>query len=310
MDQSSPAHPADPHGLLSRRRFLAGALAAWVTAAGLAAEPAPADEPPGWVGPMKEVRARFTGTPGTFATFGDSITVSMAFWAPLRHEPKKMPEPMARALERVHKHMKPECWTEWKGAAHGNTGSMTIRWAHDNVDRWLKAHNPEVAVILFGTNDLGTLGVKEFEKKTAEVVDRCLKNGTVVILTTLPPRSGHLEKSKRFAEAVRRVARAKKVPLIDYHAEVLKRRPDDWDGSLAKFKDVPGGVYQVPTLIAGDGVHPSNPKAHQDYSEESLSHNGYALRNYLTVLAYAEVIRRVLPARKKDGKEGKEGPPR
>ena len=49
-----------------------------------------------------------------------------------------------------------------------------------------------MAVILFGTNDCGQLGLKEFEEKTAEVVDRCLANGTVVILTTPPPRSGSL----------------------------------------------------------------------------------------------------------------------
>src|SRR5205823_1623642 len=109
----------------------------------------------------------------------------------------------------------------WKGPRHGNTGSMTIRWAHDNVARWLRDHNPECAVILFGTNDLGALEEKEFEEKTAEVVERCLKNGTVVLLTTLPPRSGRLDKAKRFAECVRRVAREKKVPLIDYQAEVL-----------------------------------------------------------------------------------------
>ena len=92
-----------------------------------------------------------------------------------------------------------------------------------------------------------------------------------------------------------RVAKAKQVPLIDYQAEILKRRPDDWDGALPKFKDTPGSEYEVPTLICRDGVHPSNPKAHQDFSQESLSRNGYLLRNYLTLLAYAEVIERLLP---------------
>jgi lysophospholipase L1-like esterase len=254
-------------------------------------------ETPSWVGPMKEVRARFTGTPGTIATFGDSITVSMAFWAPLRGEPKNMPDEMAKAHALVKKYMREECWTKWRGPGHGNNGGMTIRWAHENVDAWLKKLNPEVAVIMFGTNDLGGLDVKEYGQKTAEVVERCLKNGTVVILTTPPPRSGLLEKSKQFAEAVRRVARDKKVPLIDYHAEILKRRPNDWDGALPQFKDVKGSEYEVPTLIARDGVHPSNPRAHQDYSEESLSRNGFALRSYLTLHAYADVIRRVLAER-------------
>lgn len=251
-----------------------------------------------WVEPMKQVHGRFTGTPGTFATFGDSITVSMAFWAALRGEPRNMPDDMTAAHALVREYMRPECWAGWKGPAFGNNGSMTIRWAHENVDRWLRSHNPEVAVIMFGTNDLGQLEVEEFEHKTADVVERCLKNGTVVLLTTLPPRSGLLDKSRQFAAAVRRVAAQKQVPLIDYHAEIHKRRPDDWDGALPKFKAIPGSEYEVPTLLARDGVHPSNPRAHQDFSPESLSRNGFALRNYLTLLAYAETIRKVLPAGK------------
>lgn len=255
----------------------------------------PAADPPDWVAPMKEVHKTFTGTPGTLALFGDSITVSLAFWAPLQGEPKGMSDDMKAAHALVRGYMKPDCWAKWRGGKYGNDGGQTIRWAQSNVDRWLKDLNPEVAVIMFGTNDLGGLERKEYEQKTAEVVDRCLKNGTVVVLTTPPPRSGLLEKSKDFAEAVRKVAKDKKVPLIDYHAETLERRPDDWDGAMPKFKDVKG-VYEVPTIISADGVHPSFPKAHQDYSAESLSKNGYALRSYLTLTAYADVIREVLRA--------------
>src|SRR5262249_37783900 len=150
-------------------------------------------------------------------------------------------------------------WAKWKGPDYGSNGSMTIRWAHDNVDKWLAKHNPEAVLIMFGTNDLGQLQVKEYEEKTRDVEQRCLKNGKGVIVSTLPPRSGQLEKAKTFAEAARKIARDEKLPLVDYYAEVLKRRPDDWDGAAPKFKDVAKDAYQVPTLISGDGVHPSNP---------------------------------------------------
>lgn len=262
-------------------------------AAARADPPAPA-KPASWVEPMRKVHARFTGTRGTFAGFGDSITVTMAFWAPLQYDPQKLDAKAAAALKSVKKYMKPDCWARWKGADHGSEGGMTIRWADQNVARWLKRLNPEVVIILFGTNDLGQLELKEYEQKTRAVVERCLKNGTVVILTTLPPRAGHLEKAGLFAEAGRRVARDLKVPLVDYFAEVMKRRPDDWDGSLPKFRTAEKDEYQVPTLIAGDGVHPSNPRTYADYSPESLDHNGYALRNYLTLLAYCDVIAHVL----------------
>jgi lysophospholipase L1-like esterase len=266
-----------------------------VLAAGGAARAA---DPPSWVEPMKKVHARFKGTPGTFAQFGDSITVTMAYWAPLAGTPKNMDPDMAKAHDLVKKYMKPDCWSKWKGSDFGSTGSMTIRWAHDNVDKWLAKHNPETVLIMFGTNDLGQLQLKEYEEKTKDVVERCLKNGTVVILSTIPPRSGQLEKARTFAEAVRRIAKDQQVPLVDYFDEVLKRRPDDWDGALPKFKDVAKDVYQVPTLIAGDGVHPSNPAKFQDYSAEGLKSNGYVLRNYLSLMSYGEVIRRVLQLEK------------
>jgi lysophospholipase L1-like esterase len=247
-----------------------------------------------WVEPMRQVHARFKGKPGTLACFGDSITVTMAFWSPLPHRAKDLPPDGARAYKLVNGYMNADCWAKWKGPEFGNNGSMTIRWAHENVGAWLKKLNPEAAVIMFGTNDLTELTLDEFERKTRDVVKRCLDNGTVVLLTTLPPRSGLADKSSDFAGAVRRIAKDTHVPLIDYQAEILARRPKDWDGSLPKFKQGPGDTYDVPTFIARDGVHPSNPKKHQTYTPEALRHNGYALRTYLTLLAYAEVIRSVL----------------
>jgi hypothetical protein len=250
--------------------------------------------PANWIEPMKKVHSRFTGVAGTFAHFGDSITVSMAFWAPLAGHPQNMSGEMERALKVVKAYQKPQCWHQWKGPEFGNNGSMTIRWAHDNVEKWLNKLNPETVLIMFGSNDVGQMDILEYETKTRAVVERCLSNGTVVILSTMPPRSGHLEKSRQFADAVRRIARDHSIPLSDYFGEIHKRRPEDWDGHLPKFKDVPGDEYQVPTLIARDGVHPSNPKQFAgEYSEEALGSCGFGLRNFLTVTAYAEVIVRV-----------------
>jgi lysophospholipase L1-like esterase len=255
-----------------------------------------AAEQPKWVAPMKKVHARFKGTKGTFAQFGDSITVTMAFWAPLAYQPKNLDQAAAYDLALVKKTMKAECWRGWKGPEYGSNGSMTIRWADENVDRWLKKLNPEAVLIMFGTNDLNQVPIKEYEEKMRSVVRRCLDNGSVVILTTIPPRSGLMVKSCEYAYVARKIAQEETLPLVDYFGEVLKRRPDDWDGAMAKFKDVPGDAYNVPTLIARDGVHPSNPPG--DYSQESLNKNGYALRNYLTLRAYAAVIRHVLEPEK------------
>src|SRR5262245_23471587 len=249
---------------------------------------------PDWLEPMKKVHAKFSGTRGTFAQFGDSITVTMAFWAPLAYDPKGLDESTAKALQRVKAYQQADCWNKWKGPDHGSEGGMTIRWAHDNIDKWLKKLNPEVVLIMFGTNDLGPLDEKEYTDKTRDVVKHCLDNGSVVILSTIPPRSGLLDKSRKFAEAVKGLGKELSVPVVDYFGEVLKRRPDDWDGALPKFKDTPGSEYEVPTLIARDGVHPSYPAKYCTYDAEGLSHNGYLLRNYLVLRAYDEVISQVL----------------
>jgi hypothetical protein len=257
-----------------------------------AAVPAPAAagaEP--WVEPMKAVHERFTGQKGTFAQFGDSITDSRAFWFGLRYTRNNASPEMERDFQLVNGYMLEDCWDR-KGPEFGNQGRMTIRWAHDNVDAWLRDLNPEVAVIMFGTNDLNSLGLQEYETKTREVVQRCLDNGTVAILSTIPPRHGFETKAAEFADAVRRIARELHVPLTDFHAEVLKRRPDDWDGALDKFAGYEG--YDVPTLISRDGVHPSNPQPYRgDYSAEALNSNGFSLRNYLVLTMYARVIREV-----------------
>lgn len=245
-----------------------------------------------WVEAMRSVHKRFSGQKGTFAQFGDSITVTMAFWSPLPHARKNAPPEMERAFKIVNSYMRPECW-HWKGPEFGNEGGKTVKWALEHVDEWLKRLNPEVVLIMFGTNDLTHVSIEEYRSQLKVLVQKCLDNGTIVILSTIPPRSGFAEKSAAFADVTRQIAVELKVPLVDYHAEILKRRPHDWDGTLEKFKGYEG--YDVPTLISRDGVHPSHPaKYRDDYSEEALRCNGYSLRNYLVLFEYAEVIEKVL----------------
>jgi lysophospholipase L1-like esterase len=255
-----------------------------------------ADEPPAWVKPMAAVHAKFTGKPGTLALFGDSITNSKAFWAPLAYAPKDLPPDIAKSLAVVKKHMNDDCWGKWRGGEYGNESGQTAKWAADNIDAWLKKLNPECAVVMFGTNDVGRADEKTYDKHLRAVLGACLKNGTVPILTTIPPRAGLEDQTKAFAEVERAVAADLKVPLIDFHAEILKRRPDDWNGAAPKFKEFAKDVYQAPTLVSGDGVHPSFPSKLADYSAAALNGNGYQLRSVLTLHAYADAITRVLAA--------------
>ncbi len=249
--------------------------------------------PEAWVEPMSQVHQKFQGVQGTFAHFGDSITVTMAFWTPLLDERQNAPPEMETAYSLVKGYMQNQCWRDWKGSRYGNQGGMTIRWAHQHIDDWLEGLNPEVALIMFGTNDLNSVPLPEYRQKLRDVIRKCLANGTIVILSTIPPRHRMAEKAAQYSKVIREIARDMKVPLSDFYKEILERRCEDWDGALEKFSSYQG--YDVPTLIARDGVHPSHPKRYRnDYSPEALKHCGYSLRNYLTLLKYAEVIEWIL----------------
>ncbi len=253
----------------------------------------PEDGAKDWIMAMRESHARFSGRKGTFAHFGDSITVSMAFWAPLPYVRKNSSPEMEEAFLAVNEYLQPECWRDWKGPQYGNEGMTTTRWAYENIDQWLNDLNPETALIMFGSNDVHSLELDEYRSRMRAIVQRCLDNGTVVILSTMPPRTKFEDKADDFAKAVRELAHQLKVPLIDYHGEILKRRPEDWNGSLEKFSQWNG--YDVPTLLARDGAHPSQPEKYRnDYSEEALKNSGFSLRNYLALMKYAEVMETVL----------------
>jgi len=252
---------------------------------------------------MKKVHARWKGTPGTFTQYGDSITVTMAFWTPLLYGtytggPKEMQDALAAAKKYVHK----PCWRNWKSGKYGCAGSTTISWAFANIDGWQKRMSPEAAVVLWGTNDAayGPHGIHHLEKYAA-VINRMLADGTVPIITTLPPFSRQrggigmflIVHNLRLAHLA--VARANKLPLIDLYKEMVTRRPDDWDGKLKKFDEGGWKGYNVPTMIARDGIHPSFPKKWQhDWSEEGLKSCGLGLRNYLTLKMWYEIYTKVL----------------
>jgi len=107
------------------------------------------------------------------------------------------------------------------------------------------------------------------------VVQACVANGTIPLITTIPPRRGYTPGvTDSYADAVRALAVEEQIPLIEYNGEVHTRRPGTtWDG----------------TLISGDGVHPSNTAPARDFSGTMLATNGYTLRNWVTLHAAHEV---------------------
>ena len=74
---------------------------------------------------MKEVNAKFSGEQGTLALFGDSITVSRAFWFGLQSNRRNASAGMAKAFELVNNYMLKACWDR-RGPEYGNEGKPVI----------------------------------------------------------------------------------------------------------------------------------------------------------------------------------------
>jgi len=239
-------------------------------------------EAPSWVPAMRKVHEGFDGTAGYVAQFGDSITYSMAFWSPMSWSD---PAPYLSEEDELPKQPGDHRWRDVikgardKGPKFGNYSGWRVGNLLKSVDEVLAREKPEMAIIMIGTNDIAGGKVPAgYEAGLQQVVEQCLEANCVPILNTIPPRRDRDQAVEAANKIIRNLAESKNVPLVDYHAEIVRRRPDgSWDG----------------TLLSGDGVHPSGKKSNV-YSDENLSESGYALRNWLNFLAMREVYFRVL----------------
>lgn len=248
---------------------------------------------PYWVNEMRQVHSNFTGTPGAIARFGDSITYSQAFFNPLQFDyPNRGPEDVV-AQEWLQSYIHRPSWG-WQSdvsgpnaAVNGNFSGTTSDWPlqttqnspQRNIDFWLQRLQPEFAVVMWGSNDLATSStVATYTANMRTTLQAIKDNGTIPLLTTIPPRRNFEQKSADFAQAMRDLAKELEVPLIDYNQEILDRQPNGtWDG----------------TLISGDGIHPSNSQP-RDFSELGLNTSGYTLRNYVTLHGLFDVYNRAI----------------
>ena len=231
---------------------------------------------------MRKVHQGFRGEPGYVAQFGDSITYSMAFWTPIGWD---NPDRFLTHNDGMPKRPKDTRWRDYikgtrdKGPEHANYSGWTVGQLNKAVDEVLARDEPEVALIMIGTNDIsgGTLPAS-YRTGLEQVVQKCLDAHCVPILNTIAPRRGRDDAVKTANDTIRSVAKQMKVPLADFHAECLRLRPDDsWDG----------------TIISRDGVHPSGGKSNE-YTLDNMRNCGYALRNWVNFLVLRQIYFHVL----------------
>lgn len=223
-----------------------------------------------WAAPMKLVHAKGLARKGSVSQIGDSITYSKAFLAGMAWG-----DPKGDEWKSLRERVEGKLLNERKGPEHGNFSGWTAADGLGKIKAVLAAEKPEVAVVMYGTNDVNkNVALDAYSKQLGQIVDACIEAGCIPILSTIPPILNKDEKVKAFNDAIKKLAAEKKIPLVDFHTEILARQPGTaWNG----------------TLLGKNDVHPSGGE-NMNFSEENLKKCGYALRNFITCRAMREVI--------------------
>ena len=263
----------------------------------LRAEEKPFPQPWGYAEAMKKVAGKFRGREGVVLHIGDSISHANPYGQWPRGGEGKTAEDKA-VLKWMHLGADDESDGWWLarfdhpdgGRSYTACGGIRAdemlaggKQHMPPLDKLLDTYKPRIVVFMLGTNDASAgRSVEAYQADIAKSIDLMLERGIIPILSTVPPHPGRPDTAKAYNDALRKLAKKREIPLIDYEQEILKRRPDDWNGTLLGKNDV------HPTA----GVH--GTKTTSPPTAENLRNNGYLLRGWLSVKKIAEVKRTVL----------------
>jgi hypothetical protein len=229
---------------------------------------------PYWVEPMKEVHKNFSGTKGFVATYGDSITYDVHFWLPLRARVKHNKEV---DLKKLLAYIDAGSWTT-KGPENCNYNRWTVKDAMKVIDGVLEKQKPEVAFVMYGTNDFrDVFSINHYDTEYRDLLKKIMAKGCIPVISTLPVNNLNPGMLAVYNPEIRKIAEELKIPLVEFYEEMIKRQPEN----------------AIPVLC--DGIHPTWDGAlGSDFSEEALNTSGYDLRNYLTIKAYDQIYEKIL----------------
>ena len=153
--------------------------------------------------------------------------------------------------------------------AHVGWSSPQLR---ANLAAEIAAIHPAIAIIMIGTNDIGTIdNLPYFQQNLTAVIEICLNDGVIPVVSTIPDLLQHPQweaQVPEFNAVIEQVAAAEDVPLWDFH--------------------------QQSTLLAnaglgGDNIHLSiSPYGSGELGGSNLAY-GANLRNYTTLQVLTKV---------------------
>jgi hypothetical protein len=269
------------------------------SSAGLAGE-SPLTQEWDYAEAMKAVARRGGGRPGVVLHMGDSITYANPYGQWARAGEGRTTADRA-ALAWMHAGADDDSDGWWLARAdHRDGGRSYTACRGIRADEMLaggkngmpplaallETYRPQAVVLMLGTNDASAgRDVVSYEADMDKAVSLMLGRGIVPILSTIPPHPSREKLGRSYNNVLRSLARSRRLPLIDYEREILKRRPDDWGGTLLGKGDV------HPTADRA-GVKPTSAP-----TAMNLRDSGYLLRGWLSVRKVAEVRRAVFEDR-------------
>src|SRR5262249_32599218 len=101
------------------------------------------------------------------------------------------------------------------------------------LQKMLDDYQPRMVTLECGIYDIEDgVPLDDYRDNMAKALDLILDRGAIPVLNTVPPFKAQLEKTRRYNEALRKLAQDRGIPVIDLEREILSRRPDDWFGPL------------------------------------------------------------------------------
>jgi GDSL-like Lipase/Acylhydrolase family len=263
----------------------------------LLAEESPLKEAWDYVPTARSVADKFQGQTGVVIHVGDAVTINPNYgqWARFGKGHTDEDRAMFTAFHAGENNEYDGWWLARK-VHYDHHGSFTAsdglrvsqllhggRGLYPTLAKMLKQHQPQIVVLRIGMHDI-TANVKydSYRADLEQALDMIASQGSIGILSTLPPHAGNLELGAAYNRGIREIAAERKLPLIDFEKELLARRETDWSGTLMNRNDL------LPTVIQGTATPASEPTA------ENLRNSGYLLLGWLTVKKLTEVRQRVL----------------
>jgi hypothetical protein len=131
---------------------------------------------------------------------------------------------------------------------------------------------PSVAIIMYGTNDVGYRTEEAYYNDLSTIVRISIERGIIPILSTIPNRPDQANRVIRFNEIVHQVAQENAIPVMEYYSATI---------SLPNYG------------LTFDNVHPSSPSSEIGGAAALLPANlqfGYTQRNLLALQALYAVM--------------------